>query len=51
MMPISMLPIGGLIIYLVIFGVGIYFMLLLIKLIKRAIEALDIYIDKNKFRD
>jgi hypothetical protein len=49
-----MIPIGGLgiiLIYLIVFGIGFYLLLLMIKLIKRVIEALEVYIDKNKTHD
>ena len=50
----DMLPIAGIgliLMYVIIFGIGFYLLLLLIKLINRIIEALDVYIDKNKTRD
>ncbi|WP_019004561.1 hypothetical protein [Cohnella laeviribosi] len=39
-----------LLIYLVLIGVGIYCIVLLIKLAHRGITALDIYIQKNRDR-
>lgn len=45
----SIFPVLGLLIYLVMIGLGIYCMVLFIKLAKRGIEALDIYIhDKRR---
>ena len=45
-MSLFMLPIllGG----IFLFGLGVYALILLIKLMKRGIIALDIYIDKNR---
>jgi len=45
---IQMVPSIMLLVYLVLLGVGIYCLLLIIKLINRAIKALDVYIDNNK---
>lgn len=36
------------ILYLAMFGLGIYSMVLFIKLARRGIKALDIYIDRNR---
>lgn len=46
-MNISNIPTIMMFIYLVILGVGFYCLLLLIKLINKAIKALDVYIDNN----
>lgn len=36
-------------IWLVFLGISIYVLVLLINLIKKGIEALDVYINKNKY--
>jgi hypothetical protein len=46
-MSIAQIPTIVLLVYLVFFGIGVYLLLLLVKLINRGIKALDIYIDNN----
>lgn len=38
----------AIVIYLVLLGVGIYVLVLLIKLMRRGIDALDLYIDEKR---
>lgn len=45
---IQMLPAFFMLLYLILFGVGVYCLLILIKLINRGIKALDIYINNNE---
>jgi hypothetical protein len=46
----SIVPILLILIYLALFGFGIYCMVLFIKLALRGIKALDIYIDEKSNR-